>query len=301
MDKPSPDMHRSPLRKGFALFVTLSVLAVMISLAGVLVSYLDIARKDATQTEAVIQANIYFSDTKDILTKFKDKKALYSILYTTPLPLQLEDSEFALILTCRPLNNGVNINWLQYESSNNPLKQTRYNTAQKVFDAVAQKYEIEDPALLEEMILSKHALTRLTQKNDIMSYRQFIQLLSDYQFEADDRKIGEIPWEKYFVFTPPSKSPESDMIEGDYLSADLLSILFDIDIQTLNEEWSEGEGAFKTLMKKYGIEYDKKLYAEAFINRSRCDVSYIFNKKQFRFAFSDEEGEVKDFEFYGEE
>ncbi|MCF6205631.1 MAG: hypothetical protein L3J47_01880 [Sulfurovum sp.] len=51
-------------RSGFALIITLSVLMVVIALTGVLIGYLDTARRDASQTKALIQANLFFADTK---------------------------------------------------------------------------------------------------------------------------------------------------------------------------------------------------------------------------------------------
>ena len=55
MDKPKYTIHRRvPHRKGFALFITLSVLAVIIALTGILLSYFDEVRKDAETTKALI-------------------------------------------------------------------------------------------------------------------------------------------------------------------------------------------------------------------------------------------------------
>jgi hypothetical protein len=309
MDKPSPFAASRPSEKrGFALIITLSVLTVIIALTGVLISYLDIARKDADKTEALIQANLYFSDIKNILTQFKDKKALYNILYASPFPLQSEDGRFSMLLACRPLTNGVNINWLAY--ANDPLMEAQYNAVEKVFEVLAQEYEIEDPSLLEEMLYKAvkgsesenlETQSRLVQKNGIISYKQFEYIVSRYQMEADDQKIGQIPWKKYFVFNPVNKDPEENKIAGGYMSEELLSALFDIDKEALEDGWSEGEGSLKQLLAQYGITPEKKLYAEKFIDQSHCRVTYAFNGKQFMFAFIDKEGEVKDFEFYGEE
>ena len=48
MDKPKYTIHESvPHRKGIALLITLSVLAVVISLTSVMISYFDTVRKNA--------------------------------------------------------------------------------------------------------------------------------------------------------------------------------------------------------------------------------------------------------------
>jgi hypothetical protein len=309
MDKPSPPaVIQTFQRRGFALIITLSVLTVIIALTGVMISYLDIARKDATQTEAMMQANLYFSDIKELLVRFKEKKALYTTLYTTMIPIVSDDGRFSLSLKCRPLANGVNINWLG--ETNNPLMEAQYNAAQSVFEALAGKYEIEDPSRLSEMLYEEIRMSesenpdresRLVQKNGIISYKQFEHLLSRYQFETDDQNIGKIPWEKYFVFNPVPKVPEENRIAGDYMSVELISVLFDIDQATLKEEWQEGDGALKRLLSSYGIAFNQKLYAMNFVDQSSCTVKYAYRGKQFAFRFIDKEGEVKNFEFYGEQ
>ena len=295
----------SSQRQGFALILTLAVLTVIIALTGVLIGYLDTARRDASSTKAIIQANLYFTDVKKIISKFKDKKALYSTLYLTPIPLQSEDGRFSLMLACRPTDNGININWLGM--SNISVMQAQYNVARKVFEAIMQQYEVRDPSLLEEMILEaingsqREEQSRLRYKNGMISYQQFEQLLSRYQFESDDENIGKIPWKKYFVFSPASKLPADNLIAGDYLSVELLSILFDIDKEMVKSEWVEAEGALKTFLSSQGIPYDKALFSKQFINRSQCEVIYSYGEDRFMFSFIDKEGEVKDFEFYGKQ
>jgi hypothetical protein len=296
----------SPQRRGFALILTLSVLTVVIALTGVLIGYLDTARRDASSTKALLQANLYFTDVKKIISKFKDKKALYATLYLTPVPLRSKDGRFSLMLACRPTDNAVNINWLGM--GNIPVMKAQYNAAQKVFESLMQSYEVRDPNRLEEMVIEaingtqpQEEQSRLRQKNGIISYQQFTQLLSRYQFEADDVKIGKIPWKQYFVFQPASKLPADNLIAGDYLSADLLAMLFNIDKELVKSEWTEAEGALKTFLSTQGIPFDKALFAEKFVDRSRCEVTYDYGEERFTFAFIDREGEVKDFEFYGKQ
>jgi hypothetical protein len=292
-------------KRGFALIITLSVLSVIIALTGVMISYLDTVRKEASSTKALLQANLYYADAKKIITGFKEKKTLYNLLYLSPVPLQSEDGRFSLILECHPLASGININWLGYD--NNEKMTEQYSAAQKVFESLVQNYNVSDPGRLEEVLLGvikgnqDERESRLRQKNGIISYRQFMQLLDRYQFETGDKKIGRIPWRKYFIFTPVPKRAEENVIAGDYLSVELLSVLFNIDIESLKEEWVPAEGAIKTLLDRYGIVYDKRLYAEKFVDRSQCEVTYMYEDERFMFAFVDDEGEVKDFEFYGKQ
>jgi len=308
MDKPSlPHIKKNRKRRGFALIITLSVLMVLISLTTVMISYLDKARGDASSTEAMIQANLYFNDIKEILSRFKERKTLYNTLYATPLPLSGEDERFSMLLTCRPLRNGINFNWLSFE--NEPLMQLQYNAAETLWEKIVQNYGILDPERLRQILLShmetgtwkdEEGVEHLLLKSGIYAYEAFLQLLSRYQFEADDPSVGKVPWQKFFVFLPVAKDPARNKVAGGYLSEEAVALLFDLDIASVKEEWFPGEGALKRVLDKFGIRYEGKLYADTFINQSYCDVSYTYKKHQYAFSFIDQEGEVNGFEFYGE-
>jgi hypothetical protein len=304
MDKPKYTIHKSiPHRKGIALLITLSVLAVIIALTGILLSYFDEVRKDASTTKALIQGNLYYADIQKIFKNFKKKKTLYSTLYLMPIPLSSPDGRFSILLTCHPLSNGVNINWLGL--GNNQEMVAQYNAAQKVFDAVTQGYNLEDAGRLQEMLLEeiggkekfvKKEQSRLRQKNGIISLRQFEAILSRYQLEVDDQKVSRVPWSKLFTFSSTAK-----VIDGDYISAELLSLLFDIDLAAVKETWVAGEMKLKAFVQESGELYSQKLFAKEFLEEAACEVQYGHADERFRFKFVDIEGEVKDFEFYGKQ
>ena len=304
MDKPKYTIHRRvPHRKGFALFITLSVLAVIIALTGILLSYFDEVRKDAETTKALIQGNLYYTDIAKTFKNFKKKKTLYTTLYLMPVPLSSPDGRFSMLLKCRPLANGVNVNWLGLGNSQEMLEQ--YNTAQNLFDIISQAYNLEDAGRLQEMLLEEiggkdkfvqKEQSRLRQKNGIISYKQFEGIISRYQLEVDDQKVGRVPWAKLFVFSPTAK-----VIDGDYISAELISFLFDIDLATVKEEWIEGEIKLKTFVQNMGGTYDQKLFAKDFLEEAECEVQYGHADERFKFTFVDIQGEVKDFEFYGKQ
>jgi len=85
MQRKTDTFHpRTACRKGFALILTLSVLAVISALSAVLVSYLDTARKESGFSKAMIQGDLYYSDIRKVFKGFKEKKALYSMLYLSP-------------------------------------------------------------------------------------------------------------------------------------------------------------------------------------------------------------------------
>jgi len=299
--------RRTSYRKGFALILTLSALVLIIALTAVLIGYLDEARKDAGTSRAMIQGNLYYADIKKIFTGFKKKKSLYSTLYLSPVPLVTEDGRFSVMVSCKPLANAVNINWLAFE--NNESMALQYNAAQQVFDAIVQNYDLEDASKLEEMLLEEiggkgsyvqKEQSRLRQKNGIISFKQFADILDRYQREADDVKIAQVPWEKFFVFNEVSKMSQENLIDGDYISAELLAVLFNIDIATVKEDWTEGTG-LKTFVTELGGSYHEKLFAKDFLPQSQCDVAYTYAGERFRFHFADIDGEVKNFEFFGKQ
>jgi hypothetical protein len=308
MYEPEQTFHDNVAhKKGFALIITLSALAVIIALTAVLVTYLDEARRDASMSKAMIQGDLYYADIKKVFKGFKEKKNLYNVLYLSPIPLVSDDGKFSVIVACKPLSNAVNINWLAFGNNNKMLEQ--YDAVQKVFEAIVVNYSIENPGMLEEMLLEEIGTdakyvqkeqSRLRQKNGIISLKQFTDILDRYQREADDSKIAEVPWEKLFVFKEASKDPESNLIDGNYVSAELLALLFDIDLETVKEEWIKGS-ELKKFVSDMGGTANEKLFAKEFLEESQCDVAYDYEGERYSFRFVDIEGEVKNFEFFGKQ
>ncbi|SFV56904.1 hypothetical protein MNB_SV-10-474 [hydrothermal vent metagenome] len=292
------------MRRGFALLITLSVLAVLIALTGVLLQYFGEVRKEAMTTNALIQGNLYYTDIKKIIKKFKERKTLFTTLYSMPVPFVSPDNRFNMILKCRPVANGVNINWLKYED--NSTMAVQYNAAEKVFEGLVQKYNFVDAERLKELIVAaignnKNTLireenSRLPRKNGIISLQQFRQILERYQFEADDPKVSQVDWGKLFFF-----SKDINVIDGDYLSPELISLLFDIDSATVKDDWVEGTSSLKDFVQSNGGTYDPKLYTQEFLEEVQCDVQYTYRDERYAFSFRDTQEEVKDFEFYGKQ
>ena len=294
-------------RRGFALMITLSVLSVIIALTMVLLSYFEKVQEDADNTKALIQADVFYADIISIFQGFKDNKTLFPILYTTALPLRTPDNNFFLVLHCEPLNKGVNINWLglKNNSKNEPLR----SVALELFEMLAHEYNIEDTGKLYEMLLAeiggenKFVLkeqSRLHQKNGIILYKQFREIISRYQFEVDDPKVGNIPWEKYFSF-----SPKAEKIDAAYSSAELISYLFDMDLSTVKEwEYAIDKGSLEVFVSENGGDYTERksiMAGKTFLDASVCSVSYTLSEAQYKFRFEYIQGEAKHFEFYGKQ
>jgi len=292
-------------RSGFALMVTFSVLLIIIGLTMVLLSYFKEVQHDSADTTAMIQADVYYADITSVFDKFKKKKTLFSTLYRFPVPLRSPDGRFEMMLRCQPLSKGVNVNWLAMEEQKGMREQ--YSIAQTVFDTLAQEYNLEDASRLQEMLAEetggkekfvKKEYSRLRQKNGIISYKQFAQIVSNYQLEVDDTKASSIPWEKYFTFSSKAK-----VIDAEYASPELLSILFDIDLQSVKEWYSDPEkGSLQSFVNDNGGEYASRkniIAGKNFLEESECTVSYKSGKRAYKFRFEYIQGEAKHFEFYG--
>lgn len=292
-------------RRGFVLMITLSVLAVIIALTMILLGYFEEAREDATETKALIQANVHYANITKIFKKFKNQKQLFSLLYKSSLPLRTPDGRFSLILDCKPSSEGININWLGFEKDR---KRTHlYTVAQELFDILSQNYKLEDPSRLHEMLLEAilgkgesvgARESRLVEKTKIISYLQFSDIIKRYQFEVDDEKIGKVPWRKYFSF-----SPTAETIDIEYSSALLISYLFEIELSSVREWYNSiVKIPIATMVQDNGGDYNSRkniLSKDSYLSGAECSVNFSLSGEYYRFRFEYNKGEAKHFEFFG--
>ena len=301
------------MRKGIVLFITLSVIVAMIALVGVIFSYLHKAKQDASYTAALIQADIFFRDTSEAISKLlknanKDKnikETILSTLYAAPLTLQPEDSELFTTIACSPLSNGVNINWLGEEEGE--TISPSFLAAEKVFDYLVDEYAISNATLLREKLaeaINQEGLLvpinprRLKDKKGISSLSQLLLIVRAYQFETDDKGINSIPWEKFFSFDKDAKT-----IDGNYISAELIAILFEMDLKAVIDDWIEGED-IKEFASANAVDaslYNTKLFNTVLVEHMHCDVTYSYQGEIYSFGFDYLEEKAEKFEFYGKQ
>lgn len=300
-------------RKGVVLFITLSVIAAMLALVGVIFSYLEKSKGDASYTAALIQADLLFRDTNDaikVLLKKAGKdeemrKTVLATLYLAPMTLQPKEGDMFTTIDCQPLDNGVNINWLGYE--NNDSAQAQFLAVQNVFDGLAEQYSLQDANLLLGMIRAQldterdaaaENQRRLEQKKGMITYSQFRQIVRDYEFRADDPAVEQIDWRKYFSF-----DKKEIVMDGNYLSAELIAILFEMELETVKDEWFEGDDLQEFLAENGGdlSRYSKALFSEKPTERMQCRISYGYQSDTYAFGFDYLEGKAEKFEFYGKQ
>jgi len=305
MDKTRSNFLDLKHKQGFALLITLSVLSILIGLSMVLLSYFEKVQQDAADTTAMIQADVYYADITEVFSKFKKKKTLFTTLYGAAVPLKTKDGRFVMTLRCKALSNGVNINWLNME--NKAGMRDAFSFAQVIFDMLAQEYDLEDANRLQEMLSEeiggkkkfvKKEYSRLRQKKGIISYEQFAKIVSAYQLEVDDLQASKVPWKKYFTFSEDAKR-----IDADYSSPELISVLFDIDLQSVREWYNDPEkSSLSSFVQNNGGDYASRksiIVGKKFLGESACTVSFRSRNKQYHFRFEYIQGEAKHFEFYG--
>jgi hypothetical protein len=301
------------MRSGVVLFITLSVIAAMLALVGVIFSYLEKSKGDASYTAALIQADLLFRDTNNAIKVLlssggKDeemKKTVLSTLYLAPMTLQAKEGDMFTTIDCQPLDKGVNINWLGYE--NNESAQAQFSAVQSVFDGLAEQYSLQDASLLLGMIqaeidaeksLPAENQSRLEQKKGMITRSMFRKIVRDYRFRADDPAVEEIAWEKFFSF-----DEKEAQMDGNYLSAELITILFGMELSTVKEEWFEGDDLKDFIAENGGdlSRYSKALFSEKPAERMQCRISYGYQSNIYAFGFDYLDGKAEKFEFYGKQ
>jgi hypothetical protein len=175
---------------------------------------------------------------------------------------------------------------------------------EELFEFLEEVYKIEDMDRLLELIYieighvdnsKEESQRRLIQKNGIISYEQFAEIIKRYEMEIDDQKVAKIPWEQYLTF-----SKKSEKIDAEYSSIPLISFLFDLDIRSVREwMYSRYKPSLSTFVNNNGGDYNARknlLVSGAFLAESSCTVYYGAG---YKFTFDYIEGEAKYFEFFG--
>ncbi len=301
-------------KKGMALFITLLIIASILAIIAVSFSYLEKAQDDASEASSLIQGNLLYKNTTNILKRIFPKGSADSkkldILYTIPLMLSEEKSGFMVNLQCKPLMRGLPIQWLSEEKTRDiPVK---YELARKVLTYILEKFEIKEASELEQLILSEITgikeynsdfEPRVVPKKGIFSRRQFDRILLEYRMKYDDISVFKVPWEKFFVFIKLSKTAK---IDGEYLSPELISAVFEISLDIVKDGWiTDSKLGDKQSLQAFvsengsSIAVDKKLFSEKALNAMHCEETYAYRDNHYRFSFDYAEERNANFEFHG--
>jgi len=296
-------------KRGIALFITLMVIASIMSIIAVSFSYLEKVRKDAGTTSAILQGNLLHKNTVNILKsqfpKGKDNSEKLKILYTTPLPLSEPKSGFRLMLSCKPLMIGVPIGWLD---SLDGTVTNKKSLAREVLASVMERYDVQEPNELERLIMgattgrvlqNEDDAPRISSKKGIFSKRQFYRIVSDYRLLFDDPKVLSIPWDHYFAFTKVDKKTK---IDGAYLTPEFISVAFEVPLEIVQESWIFGESTLESFLSENSLTNPykgKKIFSNKALNAMHCEETYAYRDGQYKMNFDYIKGRSGNFEFNG--
>jgi len=304
-------------KRGIALFITLLIIASILSIVAVSFSYLEKVQKDASVVSAIIQGDILYKDTTEILKRIFPKGKVngkkLNMIYTLPLMINEPESGLNINLKCDPLLKGVPIKWLD-EKFTKKIPQ-RLELAKKVLSSILEKFDIKEPNRLEELILSnitgkniedREYIPRLDMAKNIVSKEQFYNILLNYRLKYDDESVFRVPWDRYFVFVDVTQKA---LIDGAYITPELISMAFDIPIESVKDDWVEVSSSIdedKITLKKFLIQndieesFDAKLFSEKGLNAMHCEERFAYRENFYSFSFDYSNERSLNFEFNGE-
>jgi hypothetical protein len=295
-------------KRGIALFITLMVIASIMSIIAVSFTYLEKVQKDAGTTSAILQGNLLHKNTVKILKsqfpKGKDNSEKLKILYTMPLMLNEHKSGFGLSLSCKPLLVGVPISWLA------STVQPKQKLAKEVLSSVMELHDVQEPNELERLIMNvvtgkvsqnEDDAPRIRAKKGIFSKSQFYRIIADYRLRFDDPKVLLVPWERYFSFTNVDKKTK---IDGAYLTPEFISVAFEVPIEIVRDSLVFEDSTFKleSFLSQNSINNPykgKKIFSQKALNAMHCEETYAYRDGQYKINFDYIEGRSGNFEFNG--
>jgi type II secretory pathway pseudopilin PulG len=290
-------------RPAITLFITLAVIVAMLSLVAIVFSYLSQARSKAQDKAALIQANVIYADAVDTLKRFIGKKPTTNILkniYTIPLTVAEEKGSFNMLTACTPSCAAIPITW--FSQKGGAKEQERLNLATRVFEEVTTQARLREPEtllrLISEAVDSTYNIefgksSRLKRAKKHLGFREFQKILTQYRLKTDDDRVYKISWNLYFSF-----GQYYSAIDGNFLSAKLISTIFAIDEQIVQEDFKSGK--LKEFLQNNGADlelYNSSLFAKEPVAAMKCATSYTFGKGSYSFSFKYNNGKVDNFEF----
>jgi hypothetical protein len=291
-------------RRGIALLITLSVIASMLALVGVMFTYLETARNKAEKKSSVIQATLLRADLQqalDTLLKGKVEKNTLTGLYSAPLYLREKNIDgFRVSAACSPLLDRVRLSWLGWEGKEG--KEPFFLLAKDLFDTLCDRAELKEPDRLFRMIVNTlHGreerygiVSELSAKKGIISSNSFTLILDEYRFRTDDPNVEKIEWSRYFTFADPPGEPAG--IDGDFIRPEVLAYLYGMELPTVRSAYQPGD-LDKTLQE---LGEEKKRFEWLFMKKNssatECTVDFGLMESDRTIHLSYYAGHIEDFE-----
>ncbi len=301
------------MRNGVTLFITLSIIASMLALLGVVFKYLETARSEAEVKASLIQGNILYADVRTAIRSHlgkTPKNSTYTTLYNTPLAIAAVNGEFGAMIHCSPIADRPNIAWLGYDGNRN--HQGHFEIAEKIFDKLTDDANLKNPSALHQMILDAlkqkkqkrfNILSNINKKSGTIALREFQSILDTYRFKEEDERVYTVPWKTYFAF-----GENLDRLDSNFIRPEVLAVVFDIDLRLIQGQDGFAMGdSLKQFLADNGLDlslYMQKPPREIFakkipIDAMQCMVNYAFRDGQYAFHFDYIKKRVVNFEFSG--
>ncbi len=299
-------MNGAKKRKGVTLLITLSVIAVMLALVGILMGTLSSARAHAAHNSALLQADLLRNDVSRLLDRYlkgHPSKETLSTLYSTPLTLVSKEGDFTLTASCKPFYDRIPLKWLA-GNREDPKQRRQVLLALDLFERITDEAQIKDPDLLLEMLRTtlsgRHERFGISdgfrRKQSLGIDRRSLQnLLEDYRFSADDPNVYRIEWERYFRLRSLGK--ETVGLDSDYVAPALVAYLYDLDSNVVKEDYIPGK--LKDFLKTLGE--DSQRYRWLFSpapskSAMDCRLNYSFREGQYNVSFLYVNRRIEDFD-----
>jgi len=309
------------MRSGVTLFITLSIIAAMLALLGVVFKYLETARNEAEIKASLIQGNLLYADARGAIRRLlgkTPKTSTYKTFYATPLAIMSQNGEFGAMVHCSPIADRPNIAWVGLDGNRD--RQRHFEVAEKVFDSLTDTANLRNPSDLHQKILDAlkrkkqmrfNILSNINKKKGTISLREFQSILDAYRYETDDDKVYSISWQTYFAFGDDMKK-----LDSNFIRPEVLAVIFDMDLHLIQgQDGFEMGDSLKKFLDENGLDtslYDWKQkkpkrggeIVEVFakdkpVDAMQCAVNYGFRDGQYAFHFDYINKRVVNFEFSG--
>ncbi len=292
------------MRPAVTLLITLSVIASMLALVGVLFQYLDTVRTKSSAKSALIEANLLANSFVKLINQNIGKRPKVDILkqlYAIPLVIKMQDGDMRASIQCVPIANRINIAWLTKDGDKN--MQRHYEVAMNMLEYLLERADVQDKEQFISMLMDALAgnskrfniSINIREKKGIITKPQFERIVSDYAFANDDKSIMSINWEEYFMFGYSAE--EIKVLDAEFATDGVLAHLLQVDLSVVKDTFIPG--SLNKFLSDIGIEESeyKWLFAKNGVYAMACGSQFVYQEHQYAIAFELYRGHMKGFEF----
>lgn len=246
-------------KKGIALLITISLVAVIASLIGISAGILEHSFKRISNKKFLIQSNSFIAGFTDVLksaTNDVNDSDTLDIFLSLPFAFEQKSRDLSVDIYFSSEANALNPNEMLEES--NSTKKSKQNSDIKpsfeaYFDNILTVYNVSDKILLLSMIadsVDSDLKERTTgseialedpffSQGKIYSLDHFYQILDNYKRLTLDYSVDKVPWETLLSFN-------NKKIDLNHIEPETLKVLFpDLDSSAIARLTSDRVDVFK--------------------------------------------------------